>query len=78
MDWPVSRAEFRGEKLENKERNVLKNIMENEDLVYMVEDKGPSFTKMSKEQYFKAGEKELENDKFYTNVDEDKSETLKS
>ena len=43
----------------------------------MVEDKGPSFTKMTTKQYIDSGEKELENEKFYEVVDDDKSEYLK-
>ena len=46
-------------------------------MVYMVEDKGPSFTKMTTKQYIDSGEKELENEKFYEVVDDDKSEYLK-
>ena len=61
---------FIQDNLTKGEQNFLKKMKENEDLVYMVEDKGPSFTKMSNEQYLKAGEKELDED-------EDKSETLK-
>ena len=30
--------------------------MQTPSIIYMVEDKGPSFTKMSKDQYVKAGE----------------------
>ena len=44
---------------------------------YMVEDKGPSFTKMSINQYIESGKKELKNDKFDKVIDDDKSEHLK-
>ena len=52
------------------ERNCLKEIRNNTETVYMVEDKGPSFTKMSKDQYLEAGENELSNEKFYEQVTE--------
>jgi hypothetical protein len=59
------------------ERKFLKDIRDKEDIVYMWEDKGPSFTKMSREQYISSGEKELENVKFYTPVDNDPSKSIK-
>ena len=43
----------------------------------MWEDKGPSFVKMTKEQYLKAGSVELRNDKFYQEVNEHSSEEIK-
>ena len=43
----------------------------------MVEDKRPSFTKMSKDQYLEAGENELSNEKFYEQVTEVCPEELK-
>ena len=57
--------------LTKEERKVLKSVRENDDIVYMWEDKGPSFVKMTREQYEKAGNKELENAKFYEEVLED-------
>ena len=49
----------------------------NDDMIYKWEDKGPSFTKMTKMQYIRAGEKELENPNFYINVDDDQSDSVK-
>ena len=43
----------------------------------MWEDKGPSFVKMNKEQYLKAGEDELANQKFYKQIDNDLSKEVK-
>ena len=59
-------------------REFIKNMDKNK--IYIVEDKGPSFTKMTKDQYLKAGEKELENPRFYEPIDieDDKCETLKA
>jgi hypothetical protein len=68
---------FIKDNLSKGERNFMNKIKENEETVYMVEDKGPSFTKMTKDQYIKSGEKELENEKFYKVTDDDKSENLK-
>ena len=68
---------FIKDNLTKGERNFKKKMRENTNFMYMVEDKGPSFTKMSKDQYIKAGEKELENPKFYKTVEDDKSDSLK-
>ena len=43
----------------------------------MWEDKGPSFTKMTKDQYLKAGNDELGNNAFYEEVNEDPSIEIK-
>ena len=51
--------------------------MNNHDIVYMWEDKGASFTKMSKEQYISLGEKELDSE-VYTVMAEDPSVEMKS
>ena len=40
-------------------------MSQNSDTVYMWEDKGPSFTKMTKKQFLEAGEAELSDEKFY-------------
>ena len=40
----------------------MNNLENKQDIVYMWENKGSSFTKMTKEQYLMAGEKDLEND----------------
>jgi hypothetical protein len=50
--------------LTREERIFLKNSLQNENIVYMWEDKGASFTKMTTEQYLLLGEKELETDNF--------------
>ena len=47
-------------------------------MAYMVEDNGPSFTKMTKTQYLQAGEKELENPRFYEPIEDDICEELKA
>ena len=62
--------------LSKSERELLKSIMKNPNIVYMWEDKGASFTKMTRDQYVLLGEKELEG-VAYTNVDEDPSDSLK-
>ena len=51
--------------LSREERQFLKSVNENDDIIYMWEDKGPSFVKLSREQYLRAGNVELDNDKFY-------------
>ena len=43
----------------------------------MWEDKGPSFSKMRRDQYVEAGEKELNNNNFYTEVRDDPSKDVK-
>ena len=40
-------------------------------------DKGSSFTKMTKDQYLKSGEKDLQNEKFYRGIENDQSTDLK-
>ena len=62
--------------LTKSERDFLKNVLKNPDIVYMWEDKGASFTKLNRDQYILLGEKELENDA-YTNVTDDPSTSLK-
>ena len=47
---------FIKDNLTSNERNLIKDIKNDENVVYMWEDKGPSFTKMTKDQYFEAGE----------------------
>ena len=63
--------------MNKEERNLLKQIKENDDIVYKWEDKGPSFVKMTKEQYLDSGEKELEKPNFYKQVQDDPSELIK-
>ena len=63
--------------LTQEERNVLKKINQNSDCVYMWEDKGPSFTKLTKKQYLEAGESELSDPKFYSEVNDDPSQRIK-
>ena len=62
--------------LSRDERILLKDIMKNPNIVYMWEDKGASFTKMTRDQYVQLGEKELEKDS-YLDVEEDPSANLK-
>ena len=69
---------FVKDNLTKGERNFLKQIRENNNTVYMVEDKGPSFTKMSMNQYLEAGEEELQNEKFYETINEVSPEVLKA
>ena len=45
--------------LSKEERDLLNHIKGDHQTGYMWEDKGPSFTKMTKEQYVAAGEREL-------------------
>ena len=68
---------FIEDNLSRGERSFLKNLKNNTDTVYMVEDKGPSFTKMAKSQYLSAGDNELENDKFYEPLTEITTADLK-
>ena len=63
--------------LTRDERKCLKESKDNKDIVFMWEDKGPSFTKMTKTQYIEAGEKELQNSKYYTEVQGDPSKSIK-
>ena len=50
---------------------------ETSDVVYMWEDKGPSFTIMTKKQYIEAGETKLNEIRFYTKVNDDPTEAIK-
>ena len=63
--------------LSKKERNFLKEVQKDEEFVYMWEDKGPSFTKMTRNQYIETGKAELENSSFYEKVQEDPSHDVK-
>ena len=60
-----------------EERQLLKQMKQNYDVLYMWEDKGPSFTKLTVDQYLTAGEKELNNSQFYDIVDEDPTIDIK-
>ena len=64
--------------LSKTERNLLKSIEKDDNIVYMWEDKGASFTKMKKSQYISAGEKELQKPQFYQEVDVDPSTETKT
>ena len=68
---------FVKDNLSKGERSFLKSLKNDTDTVYMVEDKGPSFTKMSKNQYLCAGDAELRNDKFYEPLTEISTAELK-
>ena len=52
-------------------------MKEDDEIIYKWEDKGPSFTKMNTNQYIEAGEKELQNPRFYKSVDEDPCDAVK-
>ena len=54
-----------------EERSFLKKIKENDEVMYMWEDKGPSFTKIEVGKYIQAGERELGNSQFYEHIDND-------
>ena len=68
---------FIKDNLSKDERNFIKQLKQNNDVIYKWEDKGPSFVKMKSEQYTKAGEKELEKPNFYKGVENDLSEEIK-
>ena len=59
------------------ERKFLTELKNNKDVIYMWEDKGPSFTKLTVDQYIKAGEKELSNDDFYEVIHDDPTDDIK-
>ena len=63
--------------LSKKERQFLKEVQKDEGFVYMWEDKGPSFTKMTRNQYLETGKAELDNNDFYEKVQEDPSHDVK-
>ena len=52
---------FAQDNLTKEERTYLKEVRKNDRMVYMWEDKGPSFVKMSKEQYLGAGNEQFNN-----------------
>ena len=55
----------------------MKDLKNKTDTVYMWEDKGSSFTKMRKDQYISTGMKELDKDRFYEEIDDDRSKDIK-
>ena len=61
-------AQWIADNLSKREREFLKKIKSDDEIIYMWEDKGPSFTKMRINQYISAGEKELQNPRFYEEV----------
>ena len=74
-EWKPPR--FMKDNLSPDERKLLREIRNNDDIVYMWEDKGPSFVKMTREQYLQAGEKELSNRHFYQEVGNDPCANIK-
>jgi hypothetical protein len=64
--------------LSTEERKFINSLRNNRNIVYMWEDKGPSFTKMTREHYYMAGDKELGSPQFYREVQGDHSESIKS
>ena len=63
--------------LSREERKFFKELKDKDDIVYLWEDKGSSFTKMTKQQYDTAGENELNNNDFYQEVFADPSDETK-
>ena len=61
--------------LSKTERNLLKHIKSDHQTVYMWEDKGPSFTKMTQEQYLDAGKTEL-NKSNYEKINQDPVDSI--
>ena len=55
----------------------IRRMKQDENTVYMWEDKGSSFVKMTKDQYLQAGRKELGNTNIYEEVLEDPSTQIK-
>ena len=64
--------------LSHKERQFLKKIKNDDSIVYMWEDKGSSFVKMSKQQYLEAGKNELCNKDVYEEIAIDESKQIKT
>ena len=62
--------------LSGAERNLLQTINVDQ-FVYMWEDKGPSFTKMTTDQYISAGRAELDKANYYQAVNSDPSLEIK-
>ena len=48
----------------------MRSIQEDNDTIYMFEDKEPSFTKLTSKQYFDAGEKEVSKSSYEHIVDD--------
>ena len=63
--------------LSREERQLLKSIKENDDVIYIWEDKGPSFVKMTKDLYLKAGGDELGKEKFHQEVTQHSGRDIK-
>ena len=63
--------------LPRNERNFLNSVKDNNEIVYMWEDKGGSFTKMTRNQYIAVGEKELEANS-YSKVTGDPCQKIKT
>jgi hypothetical protein len=64
--------------LSQKERQFLPKIKNDDSIVYMWEDKGSSFVKMSKQQYLEAGKNELGNKDVYEEIANDESKQIKT
>ena len=63
--------------LSREERQFLNSLNENNDIIYMWKDKGPSFVKMTRDQYLKAERIELENERFYQEIPNHSSTEIK-
>jgi hypothetical protein len=68
---------FAKDNLTAKERLFIKEIKEDKNIMYMWEDKGPSFVKMKTDQYLKAGEEELNDVDCYEQVMNDPTKKIK-
>ena len=69
---------FVKDNLSKQERNTLTSLRENNDTLYMWEDKGPSFVKLSRKQYLEAGESEVQKVNVYQEIENDPSESIKA
>ena len=64
--------------LSYQERQFLQKIKTDDKIVYMWEDKGSSFVKMTKQQYLEAGKNELGNRDVYEEIADDTSKQIKT
>jgi hypothetical protein len=74
--WKPSK--FVKDNVSKPEREFIKNIKNKKDIVYMWEDKGSSFVKLNRNDYLKAGEKELDNKDVYEVIENDLGTQIKA
>ena len=67
----LSRPNRHTSNLTTQEREALKNLMKNEDLVIKEADKGGRIVVMNKKDYVEECKKQLSNDSFYQKLDSD-------